>query len=422
MNDDRTIVGLDIGTNVIRAAIGRINDEGKLEIVAVSQRKSAGLRNGVIVNIEEAKDAIKETIEDVEQNAGIIVDFVLCAIGGSLVESESARGVVPIRINSRNNRSEVTREDIDKVIEIATAMNYPADREKIHVIPQNYLVDGVSVGIQAPVNRLGFKLEAEVLIVTASKTVIQNMRSCMLRADYILGGVMLKTLAQTQSVCHDDELELGSIIIDLGAGTTDVIVLLHGAPVSTASVPVGGNLVTNDIAIVTGIPVAAAEKIKLESGCCWLPAVSEDDEDVILPGVGGRAPELLAKSQLCQIIQARMEQIFSMVKTAIINNTNDSIKQLSGNIILTGGGALLPGVVELAQAKFKTSSVRIGIPESLGGKESDYRRPDFATVIGLIEANKLMPQIHDPKIRQKKQSSSGKEKDSILKRMRDFFF
>ena len=244
----------------------------------------------------------------------------------------------------------------------------------------------------------------------------------MLRANYILGGVMLKTLAQTQSVCHEDELELGSIIIDLGAGTTDVIVLLHGAPVSTASVPVGGNLVTNDIAVVTGIPVVAAEKIKLESGCCWLPAVSEDDEDVILPGVGGRAPELLAKSQLCQIIQARMEQIFSMVKTAIINNTNDSIKQLSGNIILTGGGALLPGVVELAQAKFKTSSVRIGIPESLGGKESEYRRPDFATVIGLIEANKLMPQIHDAKNRQKKQNSSGKEKDSILKRMRDFFF
>jgi len=148
----------------------------------------------------------------------------------------------------------------------------------------------------------------------------------------------------------------------------------------------------------------------------------ENSDGIILPGVGGRAPELLAKSQLCQIIQARMEQIFSMVKTAIINNTNDSIKQLSGNIILTGGGALLPGVVELAQAKFKTSSVRIGIPESLGGKESEYRRPDFATVIGLIEANKLMPQIHDAKNRQKKQNSSGKEKDSILKRMRDFFF
>ncbi|MBP5569009.1 MAG: cell division protein FtsA [Treponema sp.] len=422
MNDDRTIVGLDIGSNVIKAAIGKINEEGKLEIVATSSRKSAGLRNGVIVNIEEAKDAIKETIEDVEQAAGTLVDYVICAIGGSLVESESARGVVPIHVNSKNNRREVTRQDIDKVIEIATAMNFPADREKIHVIPQNYLVDGVSVGIQAPLNRLGYKLEADVLIVTASKTIIQNMRSCMLRADYILGGVMLKTLAQTQSVCHDDELELGSIIIDLGAGTTDVIVLIHGAPVSTASIPVGGNFVTNDIGIVTGIPFANAEKIKIESGCCWLPSVSEDDEDVILPGIGGRAPELLARSQLCQIIQARMEQIFSMVKTAIINNTDDKIKQLSGNIILTGGGAMLPGVVELAQAKFKTSAVRIGIPDNLGGKQSDYRRPDFATVIGLIEANKLMPQMNDPKTRQKKQSSSGKEKDSILKRMRDFFF
>lgn len=420
MNDERTVVGLDIGTNVTKVAIGRYDDDGKLEIAAVSSRKSAGLKNGVIVNIEEAKDAIRDAIEDVEQAAGILVNSVIVAVGGSLIESENSRGIVPIKTNPRSNRSEVTQEDIEKVIDTAVAINYPADREKIHVIPQQYLVDGVSIGIQSPINRLGFKLEVEVHIVSASKTIIQNMRSCMARANYSLDAVMLKTLAQTQSVCHDDEMELGSILIDLGADTTDVMVLIHGAPVSTASIPVGGNLVTNDIAVVTGIPFAAAENIKLESGCCWVNGIGNRDENVILPGVGGRAPELLARSQLCQIIQARMDQIFTMVRTEIINNTSDTIKQLSGNIILTGGGALMEGVVELAQAKFRTSAVRIGIPEALGGDEKLYRRPDFATVIGLVQANNLIPKSKMKKTSGGKQK--GKEKDNFLKRFRDTFF
>ena len=317
MADEKCIVGLDIGTSVIRVAIGEVDEGGNLHVIATSSKKSAGLRNGVIVNIEDAKDVIKEAIEAAEQEAGIIASSVIASIGGSQIESENSRGVVPIRPNGKNNTSAVTPEDVSKVIDIATAINYPADREKIHVIPQNYLVDGVG-GISDPVNRLGFKLEAEVHIVTASKNVIQNIRSCMNRAGYGLDGVMLKTLAEVQAVCHEDEMELGSIIIDLGAGTTDVIVLLGGAPISTASVQVGGNFVTNDIAIVTGIPVAAAEKIKIESGSCWLPGI-ESDDDVILPGVGGRAPEVIGKSDLCQIIQARMEQIFTMVKAAIIS-------------------------------------------------------------------------------------------------------
>lgn len=419
MNDERTIVGLDIGTDKIKVAVGKYDDNGKLEIVATSSRKSVGLKNGVIVNIEEAKDAIKAAIEDVEQNAGMLVNSVIVAVGGSLIQSENATAIVPITPNTKTNRKEVTQDHIDQVINMAIAFHSPADREKIHVIPQRYLVDGVSIGTQSPINRLGNKLAVEVHMVTGSKTVIQNMKSCMNRAGYVLDAVMLKTLAQTQSVCHDDELELGSIIIDLGADTTDVMVLLHGAPVSTASIPVGGNFVTSDISIVTGIPVAAAETIKLESGCCWLPGIGKNDEDVILPGVGGRPPELLARSQLCQIIQARVEQIFTLVRAEIKKNTSDSITQLSGNIILTGGGAMMEGIVELAQAKFRTSSVRIGIPDSLGGKESEYRRPDFATAIGLVQANKLIPKSN------KKNSGSNKgrrDKENIFKRIRDTFF
>lgn len=424
MADDK-IVGLDIGTSVIRVAIGEIDPEtGALQIAGTASRKSAGLRNGVIVNIEDAKTAIKEAIDAAEQNAGTTVESVITAIGGSQIESQNSRGTVPVSSTNKSTK-EISRADVERVIECATAIRVPDDREKLHVIPQNYIVDGIG-GITDPIHRMGTRLEAEVHIVTSAKTTIQNIRSCISRADYTLDGVMLKTLAQTQSVCHQDELDMGSILIDLGAGTTDVLVLLNGAPVSTASVPVGGNLVTNDIAVVTGIPAATAEKIKIENGCCWLNNITkESDLDVILPGVGGRDPEVVKQSQICQIIQARMEQIFTMVKAAIVKNTNDSIKQLSGNIILTGGGAMMDGVIELAQNVFRTSSVRLGVPENLGGIEEDYRRPDYATVIGLVMANKSLIQGKDT--RKKSRTHAAKKQkhksgESIFKQIFKSFF
>ena len=421
MADDRIIVGLDIGTSFIRVAIGEVDDMGELHIIATSAQKSAGLRNGVIVNIEDAKDAIKETIKAAETKGGVLVTSVIASIGGSQIESDNSSGIFPIRNNGKSGSAYVTSADVEKVIDIATAINYPADREKIHVIPQDYLVDDIG-HIPDPINRLGYKLEAKVHIITASKTIIQNMKSCISRAEYGLDGVMLKTLAATQAVCHDDELELGSIIIDLGAGTTDVIVILEGAPVSTASVQVGGNLVTNDISVVNGIPVAAAEKIKLEYGCCW-PKGIQNDVDVILPGVGGRAPELTKKSEIAKIVTARMMQIFTMVKQAVIKNTSDSVKQLAGNIILTGGGAQMEGVVELAQEVFKTSSVRCGVPESLGGIEEEYRKPEFATAIGLVVANKGLVNTRDTRRRPKKAAGpKGENKENIFKRLRKLFF
>lgn len=421
MADDRIVVGLDIGTSVIRVAIGEVDELDNIHIVATSARESKGLRNGVIVNIEDAKDAIKDAIEAAETKGGVLVNSVVASIGGTQIESENSRGVVPIRGNGKGGNSAVTIEDVTKVIDIATAINYPADREKIHVIPQDYLVDGIG-HISDPINRLGFKLESKVHIVTASKSIISNIKTCMGRAGYGINGVMLKTLAETQAVCHDDELELGSIVIDLGAGTTDVIVLIDGAPVSTASVPVGGKLVTNDIAIVNSIPVAAAEEIKIKHGTCWPDGII-NDEDVILPGVGGRAPELTSKSEISKIITARMVQIFTMVREAIIKNTSDSIKQLSGNIILTGGGAQMEGVVELAQEVFKTSSVRLGVPESLGGLEEEYRKPEFATAIGLVVANKGLVKARDTRRKVRKNANpEAKQGDGFFKRLRKVFF
>ena len=414
---DEKIVGLDIGTSVIRVAIGEVDpDTGNIQITGTSSRKSAGISNRVIVNIEDAKNAIQDAIDAAEQNAGTTVESVITAIGGSQITSLNSRGTVGI--SGKQGRGEISKDDVKRVIECATAIKVPEDKEKLHVIPQNFIVDGIG-GISDPIHRMGTRLEAEVHIITVAKTIIYNIRSCIARANYELRGVMLKTLAQTQSVCFEDELELGSIVIDLGAGTTDVLVLVKGAPVSTASVPIGGNLVTQDIHAVAGVPMAIAEDIKIQSGCCWLGLINpKTDEEVILPGVGGRPPEIIMKSQLCQIIQARIEQIFQKVRAEIIRNTNDSIKQLSGNIILTGGGAMMEGVIELAQNVFKTANVRLGVPENLGGITEDYRRPDFATVIGLVVANKSFTQIKDTK----KRGKSGRNKsenngENILKRI-----
>ena len=421
MADDRIIVGLDIGTSVIRVAIGEVDENGQLQIIATSAQKSAGMRNGVIVNIEDAKDAIKEAIEAAETRAGVLVNSVIASIGGSQIESQNSRGVVPIRNNGKGGSSAVTREDIEKVIDIATAINYPADREKIHVSPQDYLVDGIG-HIPDPINRLGYKLESKVHIITASKTIIQNFKSCMMRAGYGLDGVMLKTLAITQAVGLEDELELGSIIIDFGAGTTDVMVLYEGAPVSTASVQVGGNLVTNDIAVVYGIPVSVAEDIKIKYGCCHPEALKENSE-VVIQGAGGRPPSVTTREDVTAIINARMTQILTMAFQAIKKNTSDIITELAGNIILTGGGARMDGIVRLVQDVFKTNAVRIGIPENLGGLEEEYRKPEFATAIGLVVANKGLVNARDKRRRPKKQAAgSGEKKENIFTRLRKMFF
>jgi len=415
---ERIIVGLDIGTCVIRVVIGELNEEtGKLEVIGTASKESGGINKGSIVNIEKAKEAIREAIETAEYNAGATVESIILGIGGSQIEGKNSRAVVPVRSNGRVNR-EITIEDVNKVIENATEILSSEYREKLHVIPQDYIVDGTR-GVKDPVDMMGTKLEVEVHIITEAKTVLQNIKSCIARAGYFLDGVMLNTLAQTQSVCHQDEMDLGSILIDLGAGTTDALVLIKGAPISTTSVQVGGNLVTNDISVVLGIPIAVAEKIKIDYGCCWTPLIdSSNDKEVILPGVGGRAPEVIMQSKISEIIQARVAQIFTMIKAAIVKDTKDTITQLSGNIILTGGGAQMEGVVELAQAIFKTSSVRVGVPEAMGGVEEEYRKPEFATAVGLISANQKLLTERGRSKKVKKQSSSGKNNEgSMLKRL-----
>lgn len=372
-------VGLDLGSCFVRAVIGEEIGEGKIEIIGTAQKLSAGLRNGVIVNRESAMECIKSCVEEAEQKAGYEVYSCITAIGGIQIDSMNSTGLVAIASHGKGAR-EINKSDIDRVLEAANAVNIPYDRKILHLIPQNYIIDGTS-SCKNPLGNIAVRLEAEVHIITASKTAIANITQCVERAGYSVGGVMLKTLAAMHSVMGEDERELGSIIIDLGGGTTDVIVINNDAPICTVSVPVGGNLVTNDIAIVKGVSPATAEKIKIENGCCWEGAM-EGDSEVIIPGVGGKAPEVCSRKEICMgIIEPRMREIFTMVRDEVINKANTT---LSGNIILTGGGALMPGAVQLAEDVFGTSAVRLGVPGDYGGIQEEYRRPDFATAIGLV--------------------------------------
>jgi cell division protein FtsA len=373
------VVGLDIGTSRIRAVIGEISDTDVFQITGVGTSPSTGLRKGVVVNIENTVRAVSQAIEAAELMSGIEVARCMIGIGGTHIDGLNSRGVVAVTGKGRDNR-EIGQEDINRVIDAAKAVVIPMDRQVIHVIPQSYIVDEQR-GIKDPRNMIGVRLEAEVHIITGSVTSVQNLVKCVNRANLSVDEYMFHSLAAVKSVMTEEERELGSILIDLGGGTTDVLVIADGAPLLTAVLPVGGIQVTNDISIVKGISVETAERIKLDAGCCWLPLI-EENEEVILPGVGGRPPVVIPRSEICEIVQPRMAEIFAMVREKIAPVTKS--RQLSGNVILTGGGALIPGIVELASEVFQTQAVRIGIPGNFGGLTGEYRSPDYATVLGLV--------------------------------------
>ncbi len=373
------VVGLDIGTSRIRAVIGEYSETGVFQITGVGTSPSTGLRKGVVVNIENTVRSVSQAIEAAEMMSGIEVTRCMIGIGGTHLDGLNSRGVVAVTGKGRDNR-EIGQEDINRVIDAAKAVVIPMDRQVIHVIPQSYIVDEQR-GVKDPRNMIGVRLEAEVHIITGSVTSVQNMVKCVNRASLTVDEYMFHGLAAVKSVMTEEERELGSILIDLGGGTTDVLIMADGAPLLTAVLPVGGIQVTNDISIVKGISVETAERIKMDAGCCWLPLI-EENEEVILPGVGGRPPVVIPRSEICEIIQPRMAEIFTMIKEKIAPVTRS--RQLSGNLVITGGGALLPGVVELATEIFNTQAVRIGIPGNFGGLTGEYRSPDYATVLGLV--------------------------------------
>jgi len=372
------VVGLDIGTTKVCAIIGERMENGNLEITGVGVSPSTGLRKGVVVNIEATLRSVAAAIEAAEMMSGREVHTCWTGIGGAHIEGLNSRGVVAVTGKNRETR-EIGKEDVDRVIEAARAVVIPMDRQVLHVIPQSYIVDDQK-GIRNPLDMIGVRLEAEVHIITGSVTSAQNLVKCVNRAGFRVNDLILQSLAAGRSTLTAEERELGVALVDLGGGTTDLLVYLDGAPYSTFTIPVGGTQVSSDLSILKSLAFETAEKIKIEAGCCW-EGLLEGDDDIIVPGVGGRPPLPIPRSQILRIIQPRMEEIFHLAKEKLDKLALS--RPLGGGIVLTGGGSQLPGAAELASHIFKLP-VRVGVPLSLGGLVEEYRSPLYSTAVGLI--------------------------------------
>jgi cell division protein FtsA len=374
MADERTIAALDIGTTTVTAVIAEYDENNRLEITGLGMAPSSGLRRGVVINIEATLRSIALAVEAAEQMAGREIDSVVTGIAGGHIEGINSRGVVAVSGRGR----EITSDDVARVIDAAKAVVIPMDREVIHVIPQEFVVDEQG-GIKNPLDMIGVRLEAEVHIITGSVTTAQNLVKCVNRAGFKAQDIVLESLAAARAALTEDEKDLGVLLVDMGGGTTDMLLFREGAPYYTNVLPVGGAQVTGDLSIMLKTPTESAETIKREAGCCY-QALVEPGEPVIIPGVGGRPPASINREEICRIIEPRVAETLEMVRDRI--ETKNYLRHLGAGVVLTGGGALLPGVVELAQDIFGTSA-RIGQPGNLGGIGSVYQSPEFATVIGL---------------------------------------
>jgi cell division protein FtsA len=299
-------------------------------------------------------------------------------IGGSHIDGINSRGVVAVTGKNRETR-EIGEEDILRVLEAARAVVIPMDRQVLELIPQTYIVDNQK-GIRDPLDMIGVRLEAEVHIITCSVTGAQNLVKCVNRAGFRVEGLVLKSLAAGRAVLTKEEKDLGVALIDMGGGTTDVLVYSDGAPYSTTTIPAGGTQVTSDISIIKNISFETAEKIKLEAGSCWEGAYA-GNEDIIVPGVGGRPPLSIPRSGIEEVIQPRMEELFFMIKEKLDKLALS--RPLGGGVVLTGGASQLPGAAELASEIFKLPA-RLGFPLPVGGLVEEYRNPAYSTAVGLV--------------------------------------
>ena len=404
-----TIIGVDIGTSFIRVAVGEALEGNSIRIIGTACEKSDGVNKGNIVNIVAASNAIRRAVESAEQIAGVQITSCFVSVGGNQIECQKEVGKVGIP-DKGGGRYEIEQSDIERAIECAIAVNFAMDREKLQVAIQEFRIDNSKDEIKEPLHSLAHSLYVSVLIITASKTTIRNINACVNTAGYDVAEVKLKTLASQEAVATKEERELGSVIIDLGTGTTDVLILLKDAPVYTTSIPCGGRDVTNDIAICEKIPFDEAEKIKIESGCCWEENVDKD-ATVIISGVGGRPPAEVSQVEICRIIQCRMEEIFTLIGEKLSESTN--FGDLLGNIILTGGGACMDGVIELAQTVFDTSAVRIGTPVGFGDGTQEYESPEWATALGLVVSGRDK-ELSSRELKRRTASSGKPRKESIF--------
>ncbi len=400
---DNLIVGLDIGTTKICCIVGHMGDDG-LEVVGIGTSPSRGMRKGVVINIESTVAAIRKAIREAELMAGCEIKSVFTGIAGGHIRGMNSQGVIAIK-----NR-EVTSEDLQRVIDAAKAIAIPMDREVLHILPQEFIIDDQD-GIREPLGMSGVRLEAKVHIVTGAVASAQNIIKSCNRAGVDVADIVLEQLASSEAVLSSDEKELGVALVDIGGGTADIALYSEGAIKHTSVLSIGGDHLTNDIAVGLRTPMAEAEKIKQAYGCCLTSMVGKD-ETIEVPSVGGREARILSRQLLAEILEPRVEEMFSLINREIIKSGYDEL--IASGVVLTGGTAILPGMPELAEQIFNLP-VRRGTPIEIGGLVDVVNSPIYASGVGLVKYGSM--NIHAQKFKVGEDNMF----ERVSKRMKEMF-
>jgi cell division protein FtsA len=370
---DNVLVGLDLGTTKVCAIVGEVKDSGQVDIIGIGISPSHGLKKGVVVNIDSTVESVKKAVQEAELMAGVEINSVYVGISGGHIKGINSRGVAAIK-----NR-EVGAPDVARAIDGARAVNIPMDQQILHVLPQEFIIDDQD-GIKDPHGMSGTRLDVKVHIITGAVTAIQNIVKSCSRAGLHVNDLVLQPLASSRAVLTTEEQELGVVVADIGGGTTDLAFFLEGSLWHTEVLPIGGNHLTNDIAIGLRTPASEAEKIKIKYGCA-LSSLVKHEETLDVPSVGGRPPRLLSRQILCEIIEPRVEELFGMVQQRLKKTGFEDM--FASGVVLTGGTALMEGVQDAAE-RYLGMPVRRGTPRNIGGLMDVVNSPIYATGVGLV--------------------------------------
>ncbi|RCS57552.1 cell division protein FtsA [Parvibium lacunae] len=398
------IVGLDIGTSKVVAMVAELMADGHFEVIGMGHHISQGLKKGVVVNIEATVNSIQRALEEAELMADCKIKHVFTGIAGSHIRSFNSSGMVAIKDR------EVSQSDVARVIDTAKAVNIPTDQQVLHVLTQEFMIDGQE-DVREPIGMSGVRLEVRVHIVTGAVSAAQNIVKCVRRCGLEVEDLILQPLASSLSVLTPDEKDLGVCLVDIGGGTTDIAIFTGGAIRHTAVIPIAGDQITSDIAMALRTPTADAEDIKVQHGIAKQALASMDDR-IEVPGLGDRGPRALSKQALAAVIEPRVEELFSLVQQVIRESGYEEL--LSSGIVLTGGTALMPGMVELGEDIF-LKPVRMGVPDYRGGLADVVASPRYATAMGLLLEARAQ-RLRGRRVAQ--QSGSIK---SVLQRMKEWF-
>ena len=367
------IVGLDIGTSKVVAVVAELAPDDRLEVVGIGSHESRGLKKGVVVNIEATVAALQRALEEAELMADCKIQNVYTGIAGSHIKSFNSTGMVAIK------DKEVSAIDIERAIETARAQPIPTDQQVLHILTQEFVIDGQD-GIREPLGMSGVRLETKVHIVTGAVSAAQNIVKCVRRCGLEVADLILQPLASSLAVLSEDEKDLGVCLVDIGGGTTDIAVFTQGAIRHTAVIPIAGDQITNDIAMALRTPTPEAEEIKIRYGCA-LRQLADPNDMVEVPGLGDRGPRQLSRQMLAEVIEPRVEELYSLVQQVLRQSGYEEL--LSSGVVLTGGSAVMRGMVELGEEVFHMP-VRVGIPQYSGGLAEVVRNPRYATAVGLL--------------------------------------